>query len=443
MGYRFVLPGAIILMIFLGTASSVVLAYERTDEVAKVIFDVCVYDVDLSTDTAKVNIGIKFSNLFIEYLHPRENITAIIASEVNVVEIKCNRTVEEGVFVGCSGVILWNLEGALGKGEYFPFETYELVFRLANIIPGKFNMSKIELDTSYSFVSFEGAKKLLLAKIFEADENDRILLKMGFRDKLTIVAFLSRKIGPFNLPTLFWPTVLPILACFYVLVNTLWLTGEKSLEHRILVYISLLIFCPSFLIALQEYLPLRASLSIPEVLLEVLLVSTAVFTILSLVPAKTTLQELMRDAAILFFSLFSVVFILSHFMSSFPASALSTFFYTFFAYAIVALFIWSSRCFDEVLKTPRDLVTILSGVTGLICICLGFTLIALLFQNSAVIFIGVIFIIIGSCLLLYHVRYKRRVWYWLYPAQHRTRRKPRKPLISLKDRIWARIRRKS
>jgi|YelNatPaOPRAMG01_1025707.scaffolds.fasta_scaffold42078_3 hypothetical protein len=128
MNPRFILLGIFVLLIFLGINSCVALAYQEEERIAKATFDIQVFDVDLSTDTAEVNISIKFTNLFIEYLQPRENITAIISSKVNLVEIKCNRTAEAGVFVGCSGIVHWYLEGELGKGEYFPFEIYELVF---------------------------------------------------------------------------------------------------------------------------------------------------------------------------------------------------------------------------------------------------------------------------------------------------------------------------
>jgi len=431
-------------LVFLGITSNIVLAYEHEDALAKAAFDIQVHDIDLSTDVAMVNISIKFTNLFIEYLQPRENITAIIVSEINCVEIKCNRTSADGVFVGSSGITSWVLEGKLGKGEYFPFETYELVFRLANILPGEFNMTKIELDSSYSFISFEGTKKFLLARIFEVDEDGRILLKIALPDKLTVVALLSRKIGPLRLPSLFWSTTAPTLACFYLLASTLCLFGEKSLENRLLVYVSLFIFSPTFLMAMQEYLPLRASLSIPEVLLVSLLISTSVFTIISLIPVKTTWQELARDGIILFFATFSVTYFLTQLMPSFPASASSTFLYTLVAYGVVAYFIWNYRCATELLKPPRDIMTIILGILILISISGGFIFIAWIpFQYTLTTALGVVYLVIGFCLLQYRRCYRRRVWYWFFPEQEDSLKGLRKLLSLLRKYIHIKTKHKS
>jgi hypothetical protein len=445
MSPKFILLGIFALLIFLGINSCAALAYQEEDRIAKATFDIQVFDVDLSTDTAKVNISIKFTNLFIEYLQPRENITAIISSEVNLVEIKCNRTAEAGVFVGCSGIINWYLEGELGKGEYFPFETYELVFRLANILPGPFNMSKIELDTSCSFISFEGAKKFLLARIFEADENDRILIKKSPRDKLTDVAYLSRKTGPFNLPILFWPTILPTLTCFYVLASTLWLTGEKSLENRLIAYISIFIFCPSFLMAMQGYLPLRASLSIPEMLLVSLLMSTSIFTVWSLIPAKTVSRELTRDGAICFSSTFSFILFSNQFMPLFPASSYSTFLWAFAAHALYAFFLWSFRCSNEIGKPPNDMRSIFLGFCAWLYMLLSFICLIHLalapFITTAL--CTVIFLSIGICLLQFQRRYRRRVWYWFFPEQEDSLKGLRKLLSLLRKYIHIKTKDKS
>jgi hypothetical protein len=448
MNPRFILLGIFVLLIFLGINSCVALAYQEEERIAKATFDIQVFDVDLSTDTAEVNISIKFTNLFIEYLQPRENITAIISSKVNLVEIKCNRTAEAGVFVGCSGIVHWYLEGELGKGEYFPFEIYELVFRLANILPGPFNMSRIELDTSYSFISFEGAKKFLLARIFGADENGRISLKMSFRDKLTAIAYLSRKTGSFDLPILFWPTILPTLTCFYVLVSTLWLTGEKSLENRLMAYISLFIFCPSFLMAMQGYLPLRASLSIPEMLLVSLLISTSIFTIGSFIPAKTVSQELARDGAICFSSTFSFIFFSNQFMPLFPASAYSTFLWAFAAHVLTAFFFWSYRYSIEILKPPNDAKSIFLGIVAWLFIFFSFIYLIYLalapFEFTFTITaLWTVSLLTGLCFLQYRRRYRRRVWYWFFLKQEDSLKSLRALLSLIRKYIHIRTKHKS
>jgi len=434
---------ALLAMAILAFSLSVALVDGQTDEPAEMRFDIQVYDVDLSTLTAQINITIMFTNLSIVDLQLGENITAIIVSEVDNVKIKCNQANEDGTFVGSSGMISWTLGGELGKGEYFPFEEYELVFRLANILPGPFDMTKVEYNMLYSFVYFEGPKKTLLVQIFQVTSNHRKLLDTALSGNLTAISYLSRKLGgaPFHLPSLFWPLIAPTLACLYLLVSTLLLTGDNALGNRLRVYVSLFIFAPSFLMAIQGYLPLRASLSIPEVLLENLLISTAVFTILSLLNARSVIQELIRDGAILFFSLFSTSFFLSHLMPLYPTSAHSVFFYTIAAYAVVAFSIWNYRCVDEFLESPRDVITIIYGMVGIFFIGFGFSLVAFYFILPLVIVYGAICGVFGVVFLVYQMRYKRRVWYWMFPPRPKSYRRNLRAVFSLlKEWVDRRIR---
>lgn len=389
----------------------------QPDDTSKVKLGIQVYDVELSSGIAQVNITITFSNLFIEDSYPNESVTAVIMGEADSIRIPCNSTVR-GVFSGSSGIISWTLGGELGKGEYTPFEIYELKFNLSNVLStrvGFLNLSKIDIDRDYNLTYLEGPRRIFLARVFEIADN-RFGLKMSFPDHLTAITYLKRKLGPwpFFMPILFWLLIVPTIVCYFLLVSTLLLSGEKAEERRLYVYVSLFFFSPTFLMAIQGYLPLRANLSIPEVLIVNLIISTAIFSISNFLSVKSTIQELTKDGVALFLSSFSSLFLINCLMPLFPTSASPVFLWSIILpYLVIALSVWTVRCEVEFSKPPNDKITRFLGVFGASLIEIGL-LLTVLFFNLLVIIVGAVVLTIGACLVLCQRRRQRRIWYWAY-----------------------------
>ena len=356
-----------------------VMADSQTSKTPKVEFDILVHDVNLSDGTAEVNITLTFSDLFIPGLNLGEPVSAIIVGQGDSKRISCE-SVDNGRFTGSSGMIKWTLGGELGRGEYAPFEEYELTFELADVLPGPFNMSNIEVDALKSSAFLEGPKKLFLERIYSTFDN-KFSFSMSFPNNLRAVISVKRKLGAFGLPVLFWQLILPTLACNCLLVSTLLLRGEKATSNRLRVYVALFIFGPTFFNGIQGYLPLRASLSIPEVLLENLMISTAIFAIFSLISVKSNLQRVARDGILLFLSIGFSSFLFNYLMPVFPTSAVGIFYFIIFVYGILALLIWLDRCFEEVkqVREERKQLTRLQRLHDIICllfITLGFSMAA-------------------------------------------------------------------
>ncbi|MCJ7770843.1 hypothetical protein MUP37_04610 [Candidatus Bathyarchaeota archaeon] len=343
--------------------------YGQLENTTEVKYDVRIDDIDLATDTAQVNITVTISNLNTTGIPPTEPIRAIISGEIDNVQINCTRNID-GDFVGSSGMMPWSLGGELGKGQCFPFEKYELTFQLVNILPLSPNMSMIKARDLDSFAYFEGPKKVVLSHTFTSSPtNVGPRVDMFFqKDSLRAVVFLSRSENE----SILWLLIAPTIACSYVLISTILPRRRLTLANRLLVYISLLAFGPTFLMAIQSYLPFRASLSIPEVLAENLIISTAIFSALSLLQAQTVLQELIRDTFILFISFFSCSYILVHFEPLFPIAALPVFILAILPYAVAIFGILTYRNCKYLVMLSLDLKHIILGFSGIVLMEIGF-----------------------------------------------------------------------
>jgi hypothetical protein len=267
---------------------------------------------------------------------------AILIGGGDVVHISCSQG-PFGYFIGTSGLRNWTLGGPLGKGEYFPFEEYQLIFQLANVLPGPLNMSELQINEQYTFAYFEGPKKLQLNETYVT--SGEYLLNTYSEENLKEIVLLQRKLGAFAIPTLFWLLILPTLACYFVLVSSLLLTGENSTSNRLQIYVALFIFSPTFLFAIQGHLPFRVTLSIPEALLVNLMVSTAIFAVSSVLKLNRV-WELTKDGITAFSSFFIGVLLFANLTPTFPQSAAFVYLLTVLSYVIATL-IWLGRCSRE------------------------------------------------------------------------------------------------
>jgi hypothetical protein len=136
----------------------------QTGSGAKVRVNIQLYDVNLSTDMAQLNITLTFFDL---NASESRFVDAIVSGEYEYARVHCNMT-SDG-YAGSSGIVEWVLAGELGKGEYAPFEVYELNFTLTHLESEKttLNTSAIKIDRSNPFCQFEGSNRIVLSRIFE------------------------------------------------------------------------------------------------------------------------------------------------------------------------------------------------------------------------------------------------------------------------------------
>lgn len=386
-------------------------SFASDNENTGVKFDVHVFDVDLSRDVAEVNITITISNLSFTPLQPDENVTAIISNDIESVQINCKKDAELS-YSGCSGAITWTLTGNIGKGEYFPFEQYELVFRLANILfatRDPYNMSDVKMDSQNSFGRFDGPRKTFLARIFKAD-NTTYLLPSNPMEDLKFAIYLSRNPGPFSLPTFFWMLIIPILVCYFLLSSTLGLHRKKDLGNKLHIYVSLFFFSPTFLMAIQGYVPLRATLSIPEVLLVNLMISTSIFTISSLIRVNPIMGELLKDGVALFVSASVAYVLFLNFMPIYPTSASPVFAIVFLAYFLVASSIWAFRLGKEFGKRVFDTYGLILAGFGILFLVWGLSITPVkLYDLTETTVNGIIGVVGVILLLVVAIRGRKRI----------------------------------
>lgn len=384
----------------------------QTNETS-VKFYLQIYEVSLATDTAQVNLTVTLINLNTTGLALTEPVRAVITDDIDNMEITCNRNYE-GYFIGSSGLITWSLGGEMGKGEYFPFENYELKFKLANVLPLLPNMSTVKALSSDSFAYIVGSKKVILAQSFKTENTNAGLLVENYipQDSLNFTAILSRKVSD----SLIWLLVAPTIASYCLLFATLLIVGPKALTNRLAAYVSIFVFASTFLMAIQGYLPLRTSLSIPEVLLENLMIGTIIFAVVSLIKVRSNVEEIARDGSIVFLSLFSFSYIVNHFMPLFPGAAMPVFLWAFAPIVVAVFLIWFSKCLEGTGKPSRDVQLFVSVSVGTGVLAFGFFLLAYylgayfaLYDTSFayIAMIGIPFVVMGSVLILLWRRLKR------------------------------------
>jgi hypothetical protein len=133
--------------------------------------DVQVYDMDLSTDIAKINVTLTYENSVI----PSDNITVDL-DDCHFLLLKNNK----GEFIGSSGIYEKPLGGIIGRGQYAPFEDYQLILELSNMSQSSANIDghDFTIDRTICTATFEGSKRLVLESIFENPIYDDMTLQL-------------------------------------------------------------------------------------------------------------------------------------------------------------------------------------------------------------------------------------------------------------------------
>jgi len=263
--------------------------------------EINVFDVYHSSKHAVVEICLRIANFPL-------NATGVefFIEGGGSIKISCERVNDTSFYKGESAHILWKIYGI---GEAYPFDSYimKFIIRRDQIWYIKENERyKLEnvnfsISQARSHVRFMGLYTEYLEGMWTTDENYELPTK--YRSNELIVTLERKSETPFL------QIIFPIILCYVFLGVSLFLDAESKLTERLAIYIALFVFTPSFLLAIQDFLPLRSSLSIPEFLLTNLIISTALFGIFSIIHPilKDKRHPYLLDVSALIIAIFSYV----------------------------------------------------------------------------------------------------------------------------------------
>lgn len=257
------LVGLFALSLFLITSANA----ESYDD-AQVRLAIHVMDLDQTQKAAELKIFVFIS----DFPYNLSGLDVWVAGAGDAI-ITCNNTGQsvEGLwyYQGESQQTTWLLEG---KGEHFPLDSYKLRFKITRVD----NIENYTLSSEGHQAFFTGPKWYSL-KDYWFVENE--LIPVGVIQANEVSFIIQRSASTLNFSILQF--LVPIIGCYYLLGATLLLDPKKQLTERLRINLSLFVFLPTFLIAIQNFLPYRASLSFPEFLLVNLMISNIVFSIFS------------------------------------------------------------------------------------------------------------------------------------------------------------------
>lgn len=159
----------------------------------------------------------------------------------------------------------WSLSGF---GELFPFDYYNMIFIITPLIDATFKLDEVE-------PIFYGLKQRPLSDTWETNATravNELFYYVDENEKLTLNILIQRR--PV-VPLLAF--ILPIVLCYFTLNATLFLDPKSRMQEILTVYLSLFVFVPTFFIGIQDFLPYKSLLTIPEILLTNLITSIGFF----------------------------------------------------------------------------------------------------------------------------------------------------------------------
>ncbi|MCK4478363.1 hypothetical protein KAU88_07545 [Candidatus Bathyarchaeota archaeon] len=237
---------------------------------AKVRLIIHILDIDQSQKTVDLKIIVCISNF--PYNESRVGVWVIGAGDTI---IWCNNTgahmVSTWYYQGESEQTTWLLEG---MGEHFPFDSYNLRFEVYDVY---FINHNFTLSSEGHQAFFTGSKAYSLKDLWKTDNG---LIPIEYIKTEEIAFAIGRSDNALSIAILQF--LIPIIGCYYLLGATLMLNPKEKLAERLRIHLSLFVFVPTFLIAIQKFLPYRSSLSFPEFLLVNLIVSNTLFGIFSI-----------------------------------------------------------------------------------------------------------------------------------------------------------------
>jgi len=235
-------------------------------------FEMTIHVMNMFLDKSTADVEIFL--YFIDFPYNATQINAIIEGTGGIeVRFQC-KTSGGHIYHAESNITAWLL---VGYGERFPFDSYEMAFNLkTDSVHFLWGNSSYKVDPSDIF-------NLTHTEIFIPGP-ERRPLRDTWRTtipKRTSTGFTVNIQRNWLRPT--FQMIIPILACFYLLGGTM-LIRRCDLQSRMTAYISIFVFAPVFLLAIQDTLPYRSALCFPEILLTLLLTGTATFAIFSMWP---------------------------------------------------------------------------------------------------------------------------------------------------------------
>jgi len=251
-----------------------------------------IYDVDLAKMVARADVYLYLGN----FSH-NASMLRVSALGPPYWDAYCNQS-STGMHEG----VARNVECRVrGTGETFPFDSHEIVIPLDTSVQMFFNRYNLTKRLSAALVEEDSWACLddWLQPTYQSEANWPNYDSVGYLRIRRIKDYSSRRgltalcefgIGLVRRPELpFTQFILPILVCYTFLGSSILLSKT---EERLRVYLPVFAFSPSFLFALQGYLPQRSVVSLPELLLSYLIVSTGLFGLVTVATAacKTWLK---------------------------------------------------------------------------------------------------------------------------------------------------------
>jgi len=262
--------GLIIFLTVILSCSFLAYAQPQNNELVSIRLVAHILDIDHTQKLVQLELVVFIDDF--PYNESKVNVWIIGAGDTIV---QCNntgpKTDDTWYFQGESKQETWLLEG---MGENFPFDSYNLRFEvyIVDFINQNFTLSSEEHQAS-----FTGPKTYSLKDLWRT-EGGLIPIRYTHSDEISFV--IER--NPDTIKIAILQLLLPIIGCYYLLGATLILDPKDKLAERLRIHLSLFVFAPTFLIAIQKFLPYRSSLAFPEFLLVNLIVSNTIFGIFSI-----------------------------------------------------------------------------------------------------------------------------------------------------------------
>lgn len=255
------------------------------------------FENSVKATPANDNKQFQFSVNFIEPDWEHMTIDANISSTINRVpwnDILISTTVQNVFYVEGQGIFYWGVTAynmvpsknettdgttlmtytnqttakfwLIGLAEFYPYDAYLLNLTFTFIDDGLANENNTSVELNFPWWRFWGW----------TIEKTTTITHTGVIAKIISTAKMSRS----NLTGSPYATILMLM--FFIL-GAPFCKSSKTLEHRLVVYVAILIFSATFLFQITERLPPRAlSLSFIEVLVLTLMTAASFFIFLSI-----------------------------------------------------------------------------------------------------------------------------------------------------------------
>jgi len=190
------------------------------------------------------------------------------------VMVPCNKTASDsfGVYYSGNASAPWYL---IGWGELFPFDYYAINFKASAL-------TNINFSLTEATAIFWGLNQKSLMDTWKTKDSINTIPVHISEGKTEFLAIIRRRwIAPFL------ELVLPIVFCYWFLGSSMFFDPKSRINERLMVYLSLFVFAPTFFVAIFPFIPYRSFLSIPEFLLVNLVTSIVFFGIFTMVHAHS------------------------------------------------------------------------------------------------------------------------------------------------------------